>query len=357
MLIRQRATDNSPLTNFFVGRFSQNFGNQNRIGGLLTVKDNGLNTNYIGTVDGFLRVKTAHSVNWMVTGSHDSEGKSSGMAASAQYYYSSNQWKIWWTQSIVTKNYNPELGFVSRKDVIGTTPGIFWYNRGNWLPFKKILRAYEPSLLTEFYHQASTGKLTERSIGISPFWFGLQSGGFIGHIYTPYYQNLTETFSPLGVKIKTGQYNYGRHSIYWGSDGSKKLSFTWLGEYGTYFDGKLNTTNFTIQFAPIPHVSIIGRYNRNRFMNVGENKTNKTFDLYSIESRFALNPRLQLIGFYQRNIAAKANNYNIRLSWEYQPLSFIYIVFNKREFQSITQPRLISNEDHVIGKISYLRQL
>ena len=39
IVMRQKGTDNSPATNFFVGRYSQNFGKQNRIGGLVTVKN------------------------------------------------------------------------------------------------------------------------------------------------------------------------------------------------------------------------------------------------------------------------------------------------------------------------------
>lgn len=240
---------------------------------------------------------------------------------------------------------------------MGTTPGIFWFYRGKHVPFKKIIRSFEPSLLVEFYHQASTGRLIERTYGLSPFWIMLQSGGFIGHIMTPTYQYLTEPFSPLGVKINSGSYNYTRHAIYWGSDGSKKVSFNWNGEYGAYYNGKLNTTNFSVLVAPIPHVSITGKYNRNTFKNVGINNTSKNIDLWAIEGRFAANPRLQLIGFYQRNTDTHANNYNIRFSWEYQPLSFIYIVFNKREFQSTTRLDTRSQEDHLIAKISYLRQL
>ncbi|MFN3852037.1 MAG: carbohydrate binding family 9 domain-containing protein [Spirosomataceae bacterium] len=356
MYIRQREFGAYPATNFFIGRFSQNFGKQNRIGGLMTVKQNGLNTNILGTVDGFIRVNEAHSVNWMATNSFDTKTNTQGFAGAAQYYYSNNQWKIWWTQSIVTKNYNPEVGFVSRNDVIGTTPGIFWFYRGKYLPFKKLIRSYEPSLLVEFYNQASTGKLIERSYGLSPFWFMLQSGGFVGHIFTPTFQFLTEPFAPLGVRIPVGRYFYSRNAIWWGSDGSKKLSFTWQGEYGKYFNGKLNTTDFRLQFAPIPHISVNARFNRNHFIKVGELNTTRTVDLLAFEGRFALNPRIQLIGFYQRNTDLKADNYNIRLSWEYQPLSFIYLVFNKREFQSVTNPELRSQEDHVIAKISYLKQ-
>ncbi|MFN8358241.1 MAG: carbohydrate binding family 9 domain-containing protein [Spirosomataceae bacterium] len=357
MLIRQREVGNSPTTHFFIGRFSQNFGEQNRIGGLITVKNNVLNTNVLGAIDGFFRIKQVHSLSYMMTVSHDTQGSTTGMAAAAQYYYSTNQWKIWWTQSVVTKNFNPAVGFVSRNDVIATTPGIFWYNRGKWIPFKKLIRSFEPSLLVELYHQASTGRLIERSVGLNPIWFMLQSGGFVGYITTPTYQYLVDDFLPLGVKIAKGDYHYTRHAIYYSTDGSKKVSFTWTGEYGNYYNGKLNTSDFRLQIAPIPHISINARFNRNNFVGVGENKVDKTVDLWSFEGRFALNPRLQLIGFYQKNTDSNANNYNIRLSWEYQPLSFIYLVFNKREFDNVKIPGTRSQEDHVIAKISYLRQL
>ena len=356
MYIRQRENGITPATDFFIGRFSQNFGKQNRIGGLLTMKQNALNTNILGTIDGFFRFQDKQSLTWMMTTSHDTKTNNTGLAAAAQYFYTTNQWKLWWTESVVTKNFNPEMGFVSRNDVIGTTPGIFWYNRGSWIPFKKLIRSFEPGVLVEYYHQASTGKLIENSIAINPIWFMLQTGGYLGYIYTPTFQYLTESFSPLGVTIKAGKYNYARHSFMWGSDGSKKLSFIWTGDYGNYFNGKLNSTDFNLKFAPIPHISINARFNRNNFIGVGENQANKTVDLFAFEGRFALNPRLQLISFYQRNTDSKANNYNIRLSWEYQPLSFIYIVFNKREFQSLTQPNLRSQEDHIITKISYLKQ-
>jgi hypothetical protein len=357
MYIRQRGNGTSPATNYFVGRFSENLGKQSRLGGLLTVKNDVDNTNLVGNVDGFVRFNEEHSLNWMLNVSHDTKGNVTGAAGAAQYYYTNNQWKIWWTQSLISKSYNPAVGFISRTNVIGTTPGIFWFYRGKYLPFKKIIRSFEPSLLSEFYHQASSGRLTERSYGLSPFWVMLQSGGFLGHIMSPTYQNLLEPFSPLGIKIAAGQYHYTRHTIYWSSDGSKKVSFSWNGDYGRYYNGKLQTTSLSVLLAPIPHISINGRFNRNNFQKVGENLTSKTVDLWAVEGRFAANPRLQLIGFYQRNTDTKANNYNIRLSWEYQPLSFIYIVFNKREFQSTTRLDTRSQEDHLIAKISYLRQL
>ena len=96
-------------------------------------------------------------------------------------------------------------------------------------------------------------------------------------------------------------------------------------------------------------------FNRNRFIKVGDNLETATADLWSITGRLALNPRLQLIGFYQRNSLSSQDNYNVRLSWEYQPLSYVYVVFNHRGFDNTQLKR--QTEDHVIVKLSYLRQL
>jgi hypothetical protein len=56
ILMRQSASDNSPITNFFVGRLSQNIGTNNRLGGLVTVKNQPGNTNIVSTIDGFFRL-------------------------------------------------------------------------------------------------------------------------------------------------------------------------------------------------------------------------------------------------------------------------------------------------------------
>lgn len=368
LLMRQRGNDSSPATTFAVGRYSQNLGAQSRIGGLFTLKQQsplemgpdstrpGV-TNMVGAIDGFFRLNASHSLSAMLMQSGSTDGRDRGFAGYAQYYYTSNQWKFWWTQSVVSKNFNPGVGFVSRSDVVATTPGIFWYYRGKYLPFRKLIRAFEPSLWVEYYHQASTGRLTERQIGFNPLWLNFQRGGFLGFILTPTKQDLTETFVPLGVRINPGQYQYTRYQLWYTTDPSRKLSFTTNYEFGNYYNGRLGTRDFTLRYAPLPHIALVSRWVSNRFREVGENRTTTTVDLYSIEGRLALNPRLQLIGFYQQNITGgqrltARDTYNIRLAWEYQPLSYLYVVFNRRAFNGLTR----QDEQHVIAKLSYLKQ-
>lgn len=354
MAMRQKQTDSYPGTNFLVARFSENLGERNRVGGMLTVKDQPQGSNLSGTVDAFFRLAESHSLSTMASVTRTSATDKKGLSAYAQYTYVSNQFKIWWTQSIVTKDYDPQMGFVSRKDVIGTTPGIFWWYRGNKLPFKKILRAWEPSIFPEFYHSVSTGKLVERTWTFYPVWLNFQNGAYFGFNMSPTYQFLTEPFEPLGIVIKPGTYRYNRKLIYASTDPSRKLNLQVMYQWGTYFNGRLRSGDWILQFAPIPHFSLQGRFNRNNFIGVGEFRANAKIDLYSLEARMALNPRLQLIAFYQQNSENDSRNYNIRFSWEYTPLSYVYVVLNQRQFQDISLKT--REQDQAIVKVSYLKQ-
>lgn len=356
LLMRQQSAGNSPATDFFVGRYSRNLGEQGRVGGLLSVKNNSAETNVTGTVDGFFRMGAAQTVNTVLTFTNTSAGNKQGVSGFIQYVNSTNHYKIWVTQSVVTKDYDPQMGFISRKDVIGTTPGMNWYYRGKWLPFKKIIRAFEPGVMPEFYFQASTGKYIEQSLYLWPIWFNFQNGAYFGYSVAPVMQRLTEPFQPLGVTIAPGTYRYMFQEVWASTDPSKIVSISGAYKWGEYYNGRLRSTDIKLQIAPIPHISILAQFNQNHLQQVGDLAGKKTVDLYIIQGRFALNPRLQLIGFYQNNSLDHTQAYNIRFSWEYKPLSFLYLIYNHR---AITDPLSLvkQSEDHVMAKISYLRQL
>jgi hypothetical protein len=249
------------------------------------------------------------------------------------------------------------MGFVSRKDIIGTTPGMNFYYRGSMLPFKKLLLAYEPGFLPEVYYTASTGKFAEMDLPLWPIWLNFKSGAFFGYNITPIRQHLTDVFQPLGVSIAPGDYSYLQHEIYLSTDPSKILNLFVDYKTGTYFNGRLNSGDWKLQFAPIPYISLTGEYNHIHFDGVGEQKTTTSVNLYILQGRFALNPRLQLTGIYQKNSLNNADNYNIRLSWEFLPLSYVYLIYN-RGVNSMLNNMVVQSqsEDHIIAKISYLQQ-
>ena len=352
--IRQGNSDGFPYSNFFVGRISENFGKQNRIGIISTIKNEAAGSAIENTVDGFFRMGEAHSVNTILTHSYSSQTGQSGFAGSAQYFYTTNQMKVWWTESLVTKTYNPQMGFVSRTDVIATTPGIFYYYRGKSLPFKKVLLAYEPSITPEYYIQASTGKTTELTLTATPIWLNFKSGAYFGWIVIPNYQHLTAPFQPLGVTIAPGEYHYFQNQIWASTNPSKIVNLHFIYTWGQYYNGKLNSGDWILQFAPIPNISLTAEFNRNKFMGVGEFNTYTTVDLVVLQGRFALNPRVQLTAFLQKNTQNNSQNYNIRFSWEYNPLSYVYLIFNHQEFNPVGSKA--QQLDQAIIKVNFLKQ-
>ncbi|QHV98637.1 carbohydrate binding family 9 domain-containing protein [Spirosoma endbachense] len=359
MYIRQRGIPGSPATDFAVGRYVENVGKQNRIGGLFTIKnvhdEDSLKGHQNGTfaLDGFFRLGQSLSYSAMVIGSITSGNSDQGMAAYSQLTYRSNQVVGWLTQSIVTKSFNPEMGFVSRSDVIATTPGFYLVNRAKWLP--KWVRNFEPGFFVELYHKASTGYLQEAQYNANPIWLTFQNGGNLGLFVKPTFQRLDDgDYRPLDLSIASGKYRYVRYQAMFNSDPSKKVSYQFSGETGRYYDGRLNYGRASLILAPIPHAAFTLNAEVNEFKDVGE--YSGTIKLYSIESRLAVNPRLQLISFFQRNTYTDKDVWNIRLAWEFQPLSFLYIVYNHGTYAGSVRTMDRQQEQHIIGKLSYLKQ-
>lgn len=355
--IREEGYNGGPATNFFVGRASRNFGSQNRIGTMVTLKQQPGASNIESTVDGFFRLDESHSVNAILTQTTSTANGQSGFGGIVQYFNNTNNHEIWLTQSVITKNFDPQMGFISRTDVIATTPGMNYFYRGKLIPFKKYILAYSPGILPELYFTASTRKFSEADLPFFPVWFNFKNGGFLGYGMVSVWQHLTALFSPLNVNIAPGDYHYFNQQVYFSSDPSRMLNVQYVLTAGTYFNGKLVTSDYKLQFAPIPHISFLGELNRNHFKQVGINQTSTTIDLYIVQARLALNPRIQLTGIYQKNALNNSDSYNLRLSWEYAPLSYIYFIYNRGvNTQLTTAPIASQTEDHLIFKMSYFKQ-
>ena len=81
----------------------------------------------------------------------------------------------------------------------------------------------------------------------------------------------------------------------------------------------------------------------------------RTTRLIGIGSRFALNPRLQLSGFLQHNSLTSRDILNARLSWEFRPLSYLYVVYNSAANDEDLIPDY--SQQQLLIKFTYLLEL
>jgi len=365
LLVRQRATDTTPAATFAVGRYSSNFGVQNRIGGLVTARfDEALpaqqqaaQTNLTASVDGFIRINQSLSWSFMASGSTGRNGAENGISAVSQLDLQSNQWTAYYYQTLVTRNYTPGTGFIYGSDLLNTNAEFYRQVRPRWKPAG--VRQFDPGLAVNIYHRVSDGAFQQAELSMFPVYIVGVKGWIASALVVPTWQRLDEGFAPLGIPVGAGRYYYTRYLINFSSDASRKFSYRLVNEFGGYYDGQLRSHVASVRYSPVPQASFTLDYTRNIASGLGVEKQSRTTELITPSVRLAVNPRLQLIGFYQKNTAVQRDVWNVRLAWEFQPLSFLYIVYNSNAQQQLQNNGLrpdLNRAEQVIGKLTYLKQ-
>lgn len=370
LFVRQRSNTTSPVSHFGVGRYSRNLGNSNRIGALATLRqDEGFDgqpaeVNTVGAVDGLFRFTQTLTLQGMVSGSWTREREGDGFASYLWLGNDSNRGYLGHIQAFISENYNPGVGFVARRDLIVTSPAGSLDLRPSWKP--AFIRSFNPGFVTYVYHRLSDGAFQEAWLSIAPVSIEFVNGAEINLRMQPNWQTLrvqdVEFFRPLGVELEAGDHSYIRYNAEIQSDLSRRYSGFAEVTTGPYFDGQLTTMTVSVRLAPSPHMSLNLDYELNRATGLGIDDENVDSHLFGPELRLALNPRFQLNAFYQYNTLIERARWNVRLSYEFSPLSYVFLVFNdNRYFVNDTlrrsDPAFFATQQQAIFKVSYLRQL
>jgi len=365
LLVRQRQSDETQTatTHFGVLRYSRNVGKQNRFGSMITINSSGAafekesKTNATFSLDGFVRITDPFSWNFMLTKSQTSGAGGDGFTALSKFIFSNNNWYAFLVQSIITEDYNPGMGFVYGSNLINNNVGVYRIARPRWKP--KFVRQMDPGFYVDMYHRASDGKFQQAELTLFPVWIIANRGNRLTGNVIPTWQVVDEAFPIVGINISAGNYYYTRYRFSYDSDLSRAFSIKTSAEFGSFYNGQLTTLEGEARFSPVPNVSAKVSYRRNDFSDVGEEKEAAVTHLITPEVRLSLNPRLQLTSFFQHNSAALRDVWNIRFSWEFQPLSFLYLVYNSNTNQlynnSLRRFDTFRNEQS-IAKITYLKQ-
>lgn len=374
LVIRQRGNDTTASSTFLVARYAQNVGDGHRIGAMVTTRFDDASPlatsalNVVGVLDAFYRVGQDAWLRGVVSGSFDkrsTDSSASGLAAYFTANYQSNTTYLSLEEVYVSKTYYPATGFVARNDLIRTNPEFELDLRPSWKP--DGIRSLKPSMFFEMYHSTVDLAFQEAHWRINPCSLLFESGSSIEAFAEFNWQNIKpiDEFDLLPeLTIHRGAYHYATFTVRGSTDQSEPLSGAVRAGAGGYYDGSIRTVTVSGRAAPIPQVAFTLNYEWDNFRNVSA-VPERTSHLASAELRLALNPRLQFVGFYQYNTAAERTSLNMRFSWEFEPLSFVYLVFNDgRTFPtegSGLLPRLQYatqyKQTEAIFKISYLRQL
>lgn len=358
MFMQQADKDTSTKSYFGVIRGQQNIGVNNRIGTLITFqhdqKTNLSNTNV--SIDGYWRNVQSLYMRPMFSTSLGNNATKKGWAFFNELGYIKNNFSFLWYQTIVSRNYNPSMGFIARNNFINTQPQFTLNLRKHWLHDK--ITYFSPSVKANIYHTASNGKLEEASFTLIPFKVTFKNGEVFAFYFGQSSQYLNYVYQPIrNISVIPGKYQYKRNGFYFNTNLSAPWSIISEANWGGFYDGKLNSYFFSGRYVPIPNISIAIDFTYNYFLRLGLTKESVKTYLIAPELRFSLNPKVQLTGFYQYNTVSNTGGLNMRFAWEYKPLSFVYIVFNNLKTIDTKLTQNAINDNTGILKISYIKQL
>lgn len=121
--VHQQATETAQASGNSVLLFKKNYGKQNNLGFLVTHKFSQTNeslksfSNSSATITGFNRITDNLNIDFSISGTKtDGDNKDNGYAANTSLAYTSNDWGLSWNTGLISENYNPQLGFVTRND-------------------------------------------------------------------------------------------------------------------------------------------------------------------------------------------------------------------------------------------------
>ena len=320
--------------------------------------------NAVAAIDGLFRFTQTLTLQGMVSGSLTREADGDGFASHLWLSNRSNRGYLGHVQSFISENYNPGVGFVARRDLLVTSPAGNLDLRPSWKPAG--IRSFSPGFVSYVYHRLSDGAFQEAWLSLTPLSVDFVNGAAISLGLEPNWQTLEAEdvlfFRPLGVGLNAGEYSYIRFNALLQSDLSRRYSGAIELATGPYFDGSLTTLNLSARLAPSPYMAMSIDYELNKASNLGIESESVDSHLFGPELRLALNPRLQFNAVYQYNTLIERARWNVRLSYEFSPLSYVFLVFNDNRYfvnETIrrTDPNFFATQQQAIFKVSYLRQL
>jgi hypothetical protein len=352
LAMRQRGIGSAEDATFAVARGSQFFGRATRVGATIALRDGetAAGDNLVTAVDALARI--GEQIQLTGTVSTSTRDDRTDVASTWQLTRTTPRSTAGLLGAWVTERYNPLTGFVSRPNVFLTNPSWNFTFQPSWRP--KSIVWFKPGIATFLYHSPQTYALQEGLTQVRGEVL-YRNGAQLVPFVESNQQRLTTALSLFpNVTIASGARDYLRYGLEAKSDQSARLSGTANLSAGTFFDGRLERAAVGARVSPSPYVALRADYEVNRITSIGTRDSSFVTHLLAPELRVFLNPRVQWSAFYQYNTLVDRGAMNARFSWEFAPLSFLYVVYNDR--QAIGDG-VTPSARSVIVKVSWLRQL
>jgi hypothetical protein len=263
--------------------------------------------------------------------------------------YANNWFNVYAGHGVTEKNFNSEMGFVTRVD---DQPTIFQFN---FTPRPGVWNIRELDLGGFVSHDPNTaGKLIFKEWTASARVLFNSSAELDIFPQDVVYQFLSQPLNLYqNISIPAGGYKFASHSVSFTSSGSHRITYTTSEQYGEYYTGHLNSATLMGQYRPNPNLSL----GLNDTFNVFRlPQGNFDIDLAGVQVSYAFNRFLNATTFIQADTAQlQAVSANFRIRYTFRPDSDLYLIYNAgSRFQSLAAGNPMEvRQQKIAVKITY----
>lgn len=351
---KTRASGPNPFANYFVARVKRKLLSESYIGGIFVDKESGNRQdrfNRTGGIDANFILFKKLSLNGFLakTVSADQHLRGHDWAGTIDASYNSNLVQIEVFQNRVGPNFNPEVGFVDRTDIVTNSIDA------QLSPRPKHGRVREYNFEGFYRRHVNTHGILQTQEWQTTFRANFHNGAYTDNdLFDNFIQRLSSPFNIFrNVVIPQGIYHFDRHQFTYGSDRSKRFVYSFFERFGTFYNARLNEFRTRTSYRPTPKISIatVHTWDRFRFpqgiFNVHIGSINGSYSF----SRFLTTSMLIQVNSIDKNPVSM----NFRLRYNYRPDSDLFVIYTLgNQFNSLAAGNpVLTREQRFTVKYTY----
>ncbi len=317
-------------TNFTALRVKRDILRRSRIGGIFTgrsVSVNGNDTNEAYGVDAAFSFYDNVNFYGYYTRTRtrglelDADAQGNEQSYQAAFNYAGDLYGLQAEHLVVGDAFNPEVGFIRRDDFLRN----YVLARYSPRPSMDLVRQFTWEGSYDYFENGAG--ITETRIAQGIFGVEFENSDRVSANYERRYDFVPEEFDAAGVvPIPIGAYDYQSIFLSYAMGQQRRVSGTLSLWSGDYYHGTINAIGYqrgrveiTPQFSLEPGLSI---------NSISLPDAAYTVPLITSRVTYTFTPRMFFGGLIQYSPISDTISANLRLRWEYQPGSELFVVYN-----------------------------
>jgi hypothetical protein len=354
--MQEAALDTIPTTNNTVLRYKRDLGKQSSIGGIFTNVQNKNHSNQVIGIDAtyqtaeFLSNKNLTISARISSSMENYKWQNNALTYRLSIDYPNDFIDNFMAIGMMENNYNPELGYIRRKNYDSYNWHFRIYPR--WFTKYGIKKLALKPWSFSLYRTHSTGELESFDNETRPLGAIFKSGDRFEFNLIQHYDRLDEPFALTdNLIVPVGKYMMFDYEIQLESFKSRRIWAFILYNWGQFYGGTKKTVETDLGINFNKHFNLNSSYSWN-LVNI-QNQKIVTTEMASYLN-YAFTTRLNLSLFAQYNSLDNIMIYNFRLHWIPKIGSDFYFVYNIGYNQPIHQIEYLKPETtSAVAKIVY----